>query len=117
MAKAAEQKDWAAFAKELKSHGVPVAHVSGPGEEELLDTRLKSSLSTLGTQQTSPLIFIEGKAYVLRVVELEEVPPRPLNEVSQQIEAALTPLQLKKSLEKAGATALAASKVRYETRD
>ena len=71
-------------------------------------------MKNLKTAETSNLIFIKGNPYVVRIVEDKQVPPRPLNKVSDQIRKALVPVQLKKAVKQASGQVLAKIEVIYK---
>jgi hypothetical protein len=109
----AQKVDWQSFVAELRAKGHPVTYQRGQGSDQALHARLRSTLESLAQGQASPLLFIEGRTYVVRLTGIQELPPRPLSEVSAQIRSALTPVQLKDSLERVGGDVLKQTRVEY----
>jgi hypothetical protein len=113
LAGAAQKSDLRAFSSELAAAGKPVSYASGLGNEAALHPRLRTLIEGLEVGKTSAVLFVEGASYVVRVTAIDEQPPRPLAEVREQIRDILTPIQLKKSIQVAGAQAVAAAGVEY----
>jgi hypothetical protein len=111
---AAVKKDWQQWVQSLQQQGYPIELRQGQVDEKLLHPRLRQLMMSLQKGQTSQLSFIEGQAYIIRVVDEKQLPPRPLNEVSAQIRKALVPVQLKKAVKQASDQVLQTTEVIYE---
>jgi len=111
---ALENTDWQNWVNDLKQRGYPVSFRKGLVMEKVLHPRLEQVMKSLKSGETSNLIFIKGVPYVVRIVEDQQVPPRPLNKVSNQIRQALIPVQLKKAVKQASEQVLAKSEVIYK---
>lgn len=111
---AAEKKDWRQWVKTIKSQGHPIEYRRGRVAEKILHPRLYQLMQPLKKGQASQITFIEGMAYLVRIVDEKEMVPRPLNEVSAEIRQALVPVQLKKSVKLASQQVLQNVDVVYE---
>jgi hypothetical protein len=67
----------------------------------------------MDAHQTSALHFIKGDAYMLRVTEKKQIPPRPLREVRAQIREILRPLLFKQAIQKVSRQVLEQSEIKY----
>lgn len=110
---ASEKKEWKAFVEPLKAKGYPVSFRQGQTDEKLLEPQLKQIMSSLKKGEVSNLSFVQGTAYLVRIVEEEKVSPRPLKEVSAEIRKTLVPIQLKKAVKEASKKVLETAEVVY----
>jgi hypothetical protein len=114
LAEADSEKDWANWTKGLRAKGLPFAFSSGRGNEGVLHAQLTGAVDALRVGEVSPVIFVQGRAYVARVVGADPVAPVPFERVKAQIREALAPRQVKGSLEAAGKVVLPRAHVAYE---
>jgi hypothetical protein len=84
-----DQRDWSALASSLSQRGLPFAHQTGDERDARLEGELDRALRALDPGRSSPVLFVSGRAFVLRVTDLEHGAPRPLAEVQGEIRAAL----------------------------
>lgn len=105
---------WATLAAELKTKGFPVFYKKGTVAEKLLHPKISALINEIEEGGTSKLTFVEGRPYLVRVLEIKNTPPRPLNEVSILIRKDLVPVQLKKALTQITADILKTADVVYE---
>ena len=111
---AAEKKDWQQWVKNLQDQDYPIEYRRGRVAEKLLHPRLHQLMQSLIKGEASQLTFIEGTAYIVRIVAEKHMAPRPLNEVSAEIRKALVPVQLKKAVKLASQQVLETAEVVYE---
>ena len=111
---APQRKDWKIWTETLQGKGYPVAYQHGQVAERLLHPLLRQLMKSLKEGETSRISFIEGKSYVVRIVDEKKIAPRPLQEVSAEIRKALVPVQLKNGVKKASAQVLATAEIVYE---
>lgn len=114
LGRATETADWQNWVAELKEKGYPMSYREGMMTDNVLHPRLENLMKDLKTGETSNLVFIKGVPYVVRIVEEKQIPPQPLDKVSEQIRRALVPVQLKKAVKQASEQVLAKSEVVYE---
>lgn len=107
-------KNWEKWVAELKLKGLPVFYKKGVAVEKLLHPRILSLINTTDKGVTSKLTFVEGRPYILRVIEVNETPPRPLAEVSTRIRKSLVPIQLRKAVQHVSDDVLKTATVVYE---
>jgi hypothetical protein len=106
-------EDWQEYVDILQSRGYPVAFRQGKAAETLLHPELKQIMSSLQKGDVSNLSFIQGTAYLVKIVKEEKISPRPLREVSAEIRKALVPVQLKKAVKHASTQVLETAEVVY----
>ncbi|CAB1055661.1 hypothetical protein D1BOALGB6SA_394 [Olavius sp. associated proteobacterium Delta 1] len=111
---AAGKEDWKQWAQQLQAEGYPIEFRQGRVEEKLLHPPLQQLMKPLKKTETSKLSFIEGRAYLVRIVDERQIAPRPLHEVSAEIRRALVPIQLKKAVKQASRQVLETTEVMYE---
>lgn len=109
----AEQADWAAWAEQLRGQNLPVQHQQGEVAGAMLHDRLRDALGPLTQGQASTVLFVEGRAFVLRVTHISREGTRPLAEVSREIRATLAPVQLRDSVREIRDAVLADAEVTY----
>lgn len=113
LAKAGQAKDWRQQSEILVKQGYSLQYRQGNMDEKLLNPRLRRLMRSLDVGQSSDVTFIEGKPYIVRIISEEEIPPRPLNEVSAEIRRSLVPVQLKKAVKTVSKELLKSIKVEY----
>jgi len=114
LGQAGANTDWQNWVTELKEKGYPVLFRQGLVTDKVLHPRLEKLMKDLKTGESSNLVFIKGTPYVVRIVEDKKLPPKPLEQVSDQIRKALVPVQLKKSVKLASEQVLAQTEVVYK---
>jgi hypothetical protein len=100
------EEDWAKLAATLRADGLPIHHRRGVAGRTPLPPKLEQTLRTMKVGKASAPIFVQGKAFVLRVTGEKQFPPRTLKEVSGEIRERLAPLQVKKAIAKIRAEAM-----------
>ena len=111
MEAAASEQNWRAYAGGLKP--LPVQYRRGGNDESILHGTLRSALRGLKVGETSAPMFVEGRAYVLRVTNEVRTQPKPLEEVRTEIRETLAPVQLKKAIDAVSDKLLAEANVEY----
>ena len=107
------RSDWEKWVQDLSLRGLPVLYNRGQVGEEALDKSLQQLAQGLQEGEASSLIFIGGRAYIVRISDEKTYLPRPLNEVSAQIRKSLVPVQMKKSVMQASEQVLSTADVEY----
>jgi hypothetical protein len=109
----AGKTDWKGLVVAMQKKGYPVQYRQGMVNEKMLEKKLQDALHGLKKGAASPLFFVEGKAYALRVTDEVTTPPKPLDEVRESIRKKLKPEQLTKAVRKVSAEVMAGTKVEY----
>ena len=107
------RKDWKSWVADLGGQGYPLQYRRGGTAERILHPKLQKVMQSLNKRESSPLIFIKERCYLVRVIEEKKRPARPLQEVSGQIRKILAPAQLKKAVEQASREVLQKAEVEY----
>jgi len=105
--------DWKAASLALQKRGIAVMFSRGSADDAVLRARLKAAVSALKKGEVSPVTLIDGRAYIVKVTDTQEVPPKPLSEVSGEIRKALLPIQMKKAIDQVSEGLLKKVKVEY----
>lgn len=113
MHKAGAHENWDQWAKSLSSRGFPVVYRRETADKNTLDKRLYQLIVSLDKGETSAPTFIEGRLYIIRITEINDVSPLPLAKVSEKIRKKLAPLQVKEAVKKASDQVLKTAKVVY----
>lgn len=92
--------NWKALA-DGSGGGYPLVYHRANATPGLLHANLEAALDGLKKGEASNVMFIDGVATVLRVVDTKQTPPKPLHEVSADIRKALAPLQLRQAVKQA----------------
>ncbi len=108
------KEDWKKWADSLRDRGYPTVFRTGRSDKEILQPKLHRLMKSLGKGETSRPVFAEGTYYVIRITDLKEIPPRPLEEVRARIRKSLTPVQLRKAIKEASARVLEQAEIIYE---
>lgn len=98
--------NWQEAAAELSGAGLPIFFAKGNLDEATLHPKLRELMSSLKVGKKSTLTFVQGRAYVVRIVGETTVPPKPFAKVQEEIERQLEPVQLREALESIGAAAV-----------
>ena len=107
------RSDWEKWVRQLQRRGLPVLYNHGQVDEKILGKDLQQIVRSLGKGEASSLIFIGGRAYVVRIRDEKTYSPRPLSEVSAQIRKSLVPVQMRKSIMQASEQVLSTATVEY----
>lgn len=107
--------DWKEAATELSGGGLPIFFAKGDLGEATLHPKLRELMSSLKVGKKSSLTFVQGRAYVVRIIGETTAQPRPFAKVQDEIERQLEPVQLRRALEAVGAKAV--ERVRVERFD
>ncbi len=78
-----------------------------------LSPRLQMTVNSLQEGETSEALMVDGAAYLVRLHQRRQVPPKPLSQVSTDIRKRLAPIQLKKAVKEASALALKSTTVEW----
>lgn len=108
-----QHPDWRAWAATLGAQELPVSHRRGDASSSALHARVRQALEPLRVGQVSPVVFVEGRAFLLRITGEEQRPRRPLAEVREQIRRRLGPGQLRESVREVRTTVLRDAEVVY----
>jgi len=114
---APEKKDWKKWCEVLKGQGYPVEFRRGEIAQTVLHPKLRQLMAAIKKGETSRVSFIEGRSYVVRIVEEKKTAPRPLGQVSGEIRKTLQTVELKESVREASREALERAQVVYEGRE
>jgi hypothetical protein len=98
---AAEKSDWKAWAEELAKRSLSVSYSSVSSSDRTIDPKLGELLDGLKSSQPSPPVFVQGRAYVARMTGEATKPPRPFEEVREEVERLLGPAQISTAVEAA----------------
>ena len=104
---------WAKRAATLRAQGLPMRHRTGVLGKAPLHPKLVQIARAMKVRQTSQVMFLQGKAFVLRVTHEKQLPAKTLQQASGEIRERLAPLQIKKSIAKIRAEAMKTAKVVY----
>lgn len=77
----------------------------------LFDAALENAVKSAKLDKASNVVFIKGMPHFVRVLEINPLPAKPLNQVSAQIRKKLAASQLKKAVKSASETATKAAAV------
>jgi hypothetical protein len=108
-----QQSDWRAWATVL-SASLPVAHRAGDSTDtSALPERLRELMASLPLQRTSAPTFIDGRAFLVRMVRDSAAEPRPYSEVRDEIRQGLEVVRLRESVRAVRESTLATTDVAY----
>lgn len=113
LAEANTSKDWKDLANKLTKQNLPIQFRQGNMDDQLLLPQLRTAMQSLKVGGISDVVLIDGKPHAVRIVGEEKIPPRPLNEVSDEIRKALAPVQMKKAVKEVSDEVLKTIKVKY----
>lgn len=108
-----KQPNWLDWSNELGALGYPLTYRQGRDDGKTLHPKLTQALTSLAQGQVSPLILIQETPYLIRITALQEIPARPLSEVTGPIRKKLAPIQVKKTIEEVGKEALDKAVIEY----
>lgn len=113
LADAAGEDDWAALAERLRAAGIPLDHRQGRARREITDETLLARLRSLEPGESDGL-RVEGNTLSrVRLLDVEQAPARPLQEVSEEIRMRLAPLQLRQAVREVMDEALEDAEIEY----
>ncbi|MGL6161634.1 peptidyl-prolyl cis-trans isomerase [Microbulbifer sp.] len=110
---AAKTDDWQALSATGRSDGLPVEYQKGQAGEGLTEPPLQARLRNLKPGEASALSFAGNAVSVVRLLGEENLSPRPLLEVSDDIRMRLAPLQLRRAVREVTERAVRESDIRY----
>ena len=110
---AGASKDWQKVKTAVTKKGLAVQYRKGEVDEKILHPKLQALMQPLKPGEASNLSFVEGKPYVVRILGEEQLPPKPLHEVSAEIRKSLVPVQLKQAIKLAADELLKTVNVEY----
>jgi hypothetical protein len=110
-----KQKDWRGWTESLRRQGLPLVFHAGEVADaaKIMNAKLLELMKGLKTGQASPIAFVEGRAYLARITNEEHTPPRPLDEVRDDILGMLGPTQVSEAVKRASSEVLKNRKVTY----
>jgi hypothetical protein len=107
----ASKQDWKVWAESLQKAGYPLTFSGSSSDDKLLQPKLRTLLEGLKAGTPSSVVFVEGRAYIARVVAETARPPQPFEAVREDIQRLLAPTQLSAAVEQAAAEVLKTAKV------
>lgn len=113
MGGAAKAKAWGDWAFEQRELGHPVLYKKGRAVKGVMDERLYALINATKQGETSPLTYIEGEPYLVRVLDRKNKAPRPLAEVRAEIRRALAPVKVKEAVRQVSDEVLKSADVVY----
>lgn len=113
LAEARQAADWQAFASQRSTPEMPVDYRRGRAGANFEDKTLLARLQPLKPGEASPLSMANGEVSLVRVVAMEEVPPKPLIEVRADIRRRLAPVKLRAAVKEVMDAALRDADVEY----
>jgi len=90
-----EEGDWATWGKNQVNDAVRHMRVAANNQ---LSSKLRAAIKPLDAEQVTGVIVEGDTAYRIRVLGVEEIPPKPLGEVSADIRRRLAANQLKQAI-------------------
>lgn len=94
------ERDWEKQVREWKRSGHPLVYREGE-LSEVMDPEVLAIFQPLALGEASPVTFLHGDMYIVRIVSQHSVPPRPFGEVSEDIRRIMSAMQIKEALEQA----------------
>ncbi|MFL0799470.1 MAG: peptidyl-prolyl cis-trans isomerase [Agarilytica sp.] len=110
----AKALDWRQYMNQLLKQGVPVRYSQGESSDAILHERLRLAMQNMKVGDVSSVVLVDGKPYVIRIKDVKENVPEPLEKVSNEIRRALLPIQLKQSLETISNKLMNQSNIHYK---
>jgi len=106
-------KDWQRYVTRQKRAGVEMVLSRGKSDEKLLQTSLRQVMESLQLNDTSKSFLLGGKPYLVRIIAETRIEPKPLNEVSAEINKELLPEQLNKAILQLSTQLRKSAKIEY----
>jgi hypothetical protein len=114
---ARQQRDWRAYAAQLKKQGQPVVYVQGRSDGPAIEPRLLRAINGLSANQVSDVFYLDKQPHLLRVKTVETPPARPLEEVRTEIRKILATRQMRDSIKEIGQQVTATSDIEYTNKE
>jgi hypothetical protein len=102
--------NWSGSAKAWQQE-LKLQYQQGRNKAGLLHKTLEQKINAIAQGETSSVFYIDGELYLVRVNGLEQLPPKALSEVSDNIRKRLAPLLLRDAVKKASEEARSKVKV------
>ncbi len=112
---ARQEGDWAGLAVRHHQQGLPLMYQQNLVDNQHSDKRLLAQLRSMEEGEVSSLMSARGEVSVLRLVQVEILPPRPLMAVRNDIRRTLAPVKLRDAVREAMEDAMADVQVDYVT--
>lgn len=110
------ENDWADQVAKLREEGIPAQHQKSRMKVSLIAQPLRSLVEPTAVGQVAPL-HVGDKITLVRVIDEQALPPRPLSEVAGDIRKKLAPQRVKQAVSKLSSTVLGGTEVKYLTPD
>jgi PPIC-type PPIASE domain/SurA N-terminal domain len=81
----------------------------------LLHPAVEQVLAQLKEGETSDLIYIDNQIYLVRVIKIQQSPPKPLANVSDEIRKKLAPMMLREAVKNTTEEVLRSADIQYVT--
>ena len=114
MGDVAASSNWSNYVTSKREEGWPLFYRDGHAREEVMDKTLFTLIKSVAEGETSPLTYIKGNPYLVRVIKKSVSDPKPFEEVRAEIRQSLGPLRMKEAVRSAGVKALANVDVVYK---
>lgn len=110
---ASAEDDWQALARRLRADGVPMDYQHGDARRGMSDEALIDRLRALEPGEAGALRMDGNSLSKVRLLSVEKTPPKPLEEVSDDIRMRLAPVQLRKAVRRVMDEALDDAEIEY----
>lgn len=110
-----QSKDWQALVAAWHAAGKPLEYRRNKLRPEMLDQPLRSLVEPTAVGTIAPL-YTNGQLLLVRVIDEQKLPAKPLAEVSGAIREKLAPQSLKKAVKELSSQAVQQVKVQYSSR-
>lgn len=97
--KVISQDDWRAAVARAQGEGIPVGFRDGDAELGTLPARLRKAALDLDPGQQTHVVMVGSRAYVLRITQVSQRPPKSFEQVRDQIAKKLAPRATKKAIQ------------------
>ncbi len=108
-------KDWQKLVADWRQAGKPLQYRQSRLKVELLEQPLRSLVEPTAAGSVAPL-YVDGQLMLVRVTAEQQLPAKPLAEVSGTIREKLAPQALKQVVKNLSSEALKAVQVQYSSR-
>ena len=112
--RAGQSTEWRKYSAQLLQQGLPVRFSQGEASDAILHSRLRDVMQHMEVGDVSPVVLVDGNPYVVRVKDIIEKTPEPLEHVSAEIRRLLVPVQLKNALEDVSDALIKQSDIQYK---
>ncbi|NQD80551.1 peptidyl-prolyl cis-trans isomerase [Pseudomonas sp. CrR14] len=110
-----QSKDWQKLVADWRQAGKPLQYRQSRLKLELLEQPLRSLVEPTAAGSIAPL-YVDGQLMLVRVTSEQQLPAKPLAEVSGTIREKLAPQALKQVVKSLSSEALKAVDVQYSSR-